>query len=285
MAVASLFEDLLDQYKIEQHVAQKRYTDLYQAYDVDDDRLVRLDILRAEVAEDASFAGRFISRARALAQVRHPNIAQVLHVGKSPEGVPYVAQSAVDGYPLSYRLEQLSQRNTPVNPIYALKLVRQLADALLLAERLEIFHYDLQPDNVLLKNVTLPTDENVVLIDLFVPLERRRNGTTATTAETSAYLSPEQRAGRDVTAAGHVYSLGAILYRLLAGRLPGGPVTLSETALGRVFGRATGLERERHDLTEATHYLVNRSLRKDARGRFADIESFRTALDAALSAE
>lgn len=283
MAVASLFEDLLDQYKIEQHVAQKRYTDLYQAYDVDDDRLVRLDILRAEFAEDASLAGRFISRARALAQVRHPNIAQVLHVGKSPDGVPYVAQSAVDGYPLTYRLEQLAQRNSPVNPIYALNLVRQLGDALLLAERLEIFHYDLQPDNVLLKNVTLPNDENVVLIDLFVPLERRNN--TAAPAGTSAYLSPEQRAGRDVTAAGHVYSLGAILFHLLAGRQPGGAVTIGETTLGRVFGRATGLERERHDLAPATYALVNRSLRQDARGRFADIESFRTALDAALSAE
>ncbi len=285
MAVASLFEDLLDQYKIEQHIAQKRYTDSYQAYDVDDDRLVRLDILRAEYAEDASFAGRFINRARALAQVRHPNIAQVLHVGKSPDGAPYVAQAAVDGYPLSYRLEQLAQRNTPVNPIYALKLVRQLADALLLAERLEIFHYDLQPDNVLLKNVTLPTDENVVLIDLYVPLERRRNGASVSAAASPAYLSPEQRAGRDVTATSHVYSLGAILFHLLAGRLPGGPVTLTETGLGRVFGRATGLERERHDLAAATHYLVNRSLRQDARGRFADIEAFRAALDAALSAE
>lgn len=285
MAVASLFEDLLDQYKIEQHVAQKRYTDLYQAYDVDDDRLVRLDILRTEVAEDASFAGRFINRARALAQVRHPNIAQVLHVGKSPDGVPYVAQSAVDGYPLSYRLEQLAQRNTPVNPIYALNLVGQLADALLLAERLEIYHYELQPENVLLKNVTLPTDENVVLIDLFVPLERRRNGLAAPPVEASAYLSPEQQAGRDVTAAGHVYSLGAILFHLLAGRRPGGPVTIAETAIGRVFGRAIGLERERHDLSAATYYLVNRSLRQDARGRFADTESFRVALEAALSAE
>jgi len=138
---------------------------------------------------------------------------------------------------------------------------------------------------VLLKNVTLPTDENVVLIDLFIPLERRRNGAAVAPSEASAYLSPEQRAGRDVTAAGHVYSLGAILFRLLGGRLPTGPVTIGEMALGRVFGRATGLERERPELTTATHYLVNRSLRQDARGRFADIESFQTALDAALAAE
>ncbi len=51
MAVASLFEDLLDQYKIEQHISEKRYTNLYQAYDVDDDRQVRLEILRPECAQ------------------------------------------------------------------------------------------------------------------------------------------------------------------------------------------------------------------------------------------
>ena len=104
MTVASLFEDLLDQYKIEQHIAKKRYTDLYQAYDVDDDRQVRLEILRAEFAGDSSFVGRFINRARALAQVRHSNILPVLHIGKAAGGAPYVAQAAVDGYPLSHRL-------------------------------------------------------------------------------------------------------------------------------------------------------------------------------------
>lgn len=285
MAVASLFEDLLDQYKIEQYVAEKRYTDLFQAYDVDDDRQVRIDVLRAGYVEDALFAGRFVSRARALAQVRHSNIAPVLHIGKTGDNAPYVAQAAVDGYPLSYRLEQLAGRNTPANPIYVLKLIRQLADALLLAERLEIFHYDLQPDNVLLKNVTLPTDDSVVLIDLFIPAERSARAPDSGAGASSAYLSPEQRAGREITAAGHVYSLGAMLFHLLAGKLPPGPVTMGDTLAARVLGRATSLERERADLSFATYALVERSLRKDPRGRFSTLESFIEALDGALAAE
>lgn len=285
MAVASLFEDLLDQYKIEQHVATKRYTDLYQAYDVDDDRLVRLDVVRPGLAEDAAFAGQFISRARALAQVRHSNIAPILHIGKTAGGAPYVTQAAIDGYPLAHRLEQLTQRNTPVNAIYALKLIRQLADALLLAERLELFHYDLQPDNVLLKNVTLPTDDSVVLIDLFIPAERATRAAPDEDNPAAAYLSPEQRAGRGVTAAGHVYSLGAMLFRLLAGRLPAGPVTMADTLIDRTLGRATALERERGELSPATYALIDRALRKDPRGRFPTIESFVAALDSALVAE
>ncbi|CUS05098.2 putative Calcium/calmodulin-dependent protein kinase [Candidatus Promineifilum breve] len=285
MAVASLFEDLLDQYKIEQLIAAKRYTDLFQAYDVDDDRLVRLDVVHAGLAEDSAFAGQFISRARALAQVRHSNIAPILHVGKTTGGAPYVTQAAIDGSPLSHRLEQLAQRTTPVNSIYALKLIRQLADALLLAERLEIFHYDLQPDNVLLKNVTRPTDDSVVLIDLFIPAERPTRTAAPEDTPNAAYLSPEQRAGRAVTAPSHVYSLGAMLYRLLAGHLPGGSVSMGDTVINRTFGRATALERDRGDLSPATYALIDRALRKDPRGRFPTIEAFVVALDDALAAE
>ena len=133
MAVASLFEELLDQYKIEQRLAEKRHTDLCRAYDVDEDRLVRLDIVRPGPAEDNAFAGRFVNRARAVTQLRHPNIAPIYHIGKTADGHPYVAQAYVDGIPLSQRLDELARRETQVNALYALKLVRQLADALVLS--------------------------------------------------------------------------------------------------------------------------------------------------------
>ena len=191
MAVASLFEELLDQYKIEQRLAEKRYTELYRAYDVDDDRLVRLDIVRPGLAEDNAFAGRFVNRARAVTQLRHPNIAPIYHIGKTADGRPYVAQAYIDGIPLTQRLEELARRETQVNALYALKLVRQLADALVLAERLELLHHDLQPDNVWLKNVALPSDESLILLDLFIPADRR-----PPPVGRPRYLSPARAAGR-----------------------------------------------------------------------------------------
>ena len=289
MAVASLFEDLLDQYKIEQRIAEKRYTDLYQAYDVDDDRLVRLDVLRAGAADDSGFVARFVNRARAVAQVRHPNIAPIYHIGKTADGLPYVAQAYIDGLPLSQRLEQLAKRNAPVNPLYALKLVRQLADALILAERLELFHYDLQPDHVLLKNVALPTDDSLVLLDLFIPPERHLNGQVAVhdpqTPTSMAYLSPEQRSGREITAPSHVYSLGVLLFRLLAGQLPAGPVTWRDTLLRRSGARNTALERLRPELSPQTFELVDRCLRQEPGRRYGSVEEFLFALDEVLLVE
>jgi len=285
MAVASLFEDLLDQYKIEQRLAEKRYTDLYQAYDVDDDRLVRLDVMRSGAAEDGGFVARFVNRARAVAQLRHPNITPIYHIGKTAEGLPYVAQAYIDGLPLSSRLEQLAQRDTPVNPIYALKLVRQLADALVLAERLELFHYDLQPDNVLLKNVALPTDDSLVLLDLFVPLEKGTSRVADPSDERQAYLSPEQRAGKDVNSLAHVYSLGVLLYRLLGGKLPDGAVKWRGATVRRGAGRPTALERLRPGLSPLTYELVERCLRREPGRRYASVEAFVVALDHVLTAE
>jgi len=281
MAVASLFEELLDQYKIEQRIAEKRYTDLYQAYDVDDDRLVRLDILRPGVAEDNGFAGRLVHRARAVAQVRHPRIAPIYNIGKTPDGRPYVAQAHIDGLPLAQRLEQLAQRETPVNALYALKLVRQLADALVLAERLELLHHDLQPDNVWLRNVALTSDESLVLLDLFIPSDRRPPPADGR----EAYRPPEQRAGREISAAGHVYSLGVLLYHLLAGRLPEGPVTLRAVTLSRLRARPSSLERVRPGLSRQTYELVERCLRRDPAQRYESVESFLVTLDGALAAE
>jgi serine/threonine-protein kinase len=286
MGVASLFEDLLDQYKIEQHLAEKRYTSRFEAYDVDDDRLVWLDVLRKGYAENNAFAGRFISRAQVLIQVRNPNIAQVLHVGKAEGGAPYVAQEAIDGYSLAHRLEQLARKNAPVHPTYALSLVRQVANALLLAERLELFHHELQPDYIYLKNFALPTEDSVLLIDLFIPPEKPpRALPDAESGANVAYLSPEQRAGREITAASHVYSLGAILFRLLAGRLPKGPRTMQDRAAGRVLARPSELEAEREGLSAATYQLVERCLQKDPRRRFDSIEAFLASLEGALEAE
>ncbi len=281
MAVASLFEELLDQYKIEQRLAEKRYTDLYQAYDVDDNRLVQLDIVRPGLAEDNGFAGRFVNRARAVAQVRHPNIAPIYHIGKTPDGRPYVAQASIDGLPLSQRLAQLTQRDAPVNALYALKLVRQLADALVLGERLELLHYDLQPDNVWLKNVALPSDESLVLLDLFMPTDARPPASD----DRDAYRPPELRAGRDVTPAGHVYTLGVLLYQLLSSQLPAGPVTWRATMPGLPGARASSLERARPGLSRQTYDLVERCLRREPGRRYESVEAFVVALDGALAAE
>jgi hypothetical protein len=154
-----------------------------------------------------------------------------------------------------------------------------------LAARLDLFHYDLRPQNVLLKNVALPTDDVVVLTDLNVPFERksRTGGTNAD--ELEAYLSPEQRAGKEIDAGSHVYSLGVLAYHLLSATLPSGPTRGHEVALRRITDGGSALERARPGLTPETYELVDRALRQDPRQRYDSIEAFVLALEQALLAE
>jgi serine/threonine-protein kinase len=284
MTVDNLVVNLIDQYKVELLLAAKPYTDHYLAYDVDEDRSVTLDVLRVGNTP-AGFAAQFVSRSRAIAQIRHPNILRIYSVGRTEAEQPYVAQTALDAAPLSERLEQLAARPGSVNTIYALKLVRQLADALILATRLDLFHYDLRPQNVLLKNVALPTDDVLVLTDLNVPFERKPWTGNTGVDDLAAYLSPEQRAGKEIDAGSHVYSLGVLAYHLLAATLPSGPTRGHEVVLRRITDGGSALERARPGLTPETYELVDRALRQDPRQRYDSIETFVLALEQALLAE
>ncbi len=172
-----------------------------------------------------------------------------------------------------------------VNTIYALKLVRQLADALLLATRLDLRHYDLRPQNVLLKNVALSTDDVLVLTDLFVPFEKRNWDADIEQAELVAYLSPEQCAGKDIDAVSHVYTLGVLTHHLLAAAPPVGPTQSYDVFLRRLTAGGTSLERLRGGLAPETYELVDRALRRDPRQRYESIEAFVLALEQALLAE
>ncbi len=82
MTVENLVVNLVDQYKVEQLLAVKRYTDHYLAYDVDEDRSVTLDILRPD-GVSTGFVAQFTARARAIAQIRHPNIVRIFTVGRT----------------------------------------------------------------------------------------------------------------------------------------------------------------------------------------------------------
>ena len=136
---SNLYDQLIDQYKLEAHINQTAITDLYRAFDLDENRSVAVEILLPTFNNKKQFVEQFIDKMNKVAQLKHPNIAQVHQIGLTPNQRPYIARDLVDGITLRERLSQLSQQTTPANNIYALKIVRQLAEALELAERLDLF--------------------------------------------------------------------------------------------------------------------------------------------------
>ncbi len=279
MPMPNLFDELVDQYKLEKHLTPTGVTDLYLAYDVDENRSAAVEILLPYLAQNKTYSQRFIEKQRKVAQIKHRNLAQVLQVGITPfNNRPYFAREYVESYPLKERLSQLAQQDDPVHTVYALKLVRQIAEALALAERLDIFHYDLQP-----KKVQLKMDGTVIITDLGIPRLKNITSNGHELDQDVNYWSPEQIQGKAIDARSHVYSLGAILYELLTAiqsELPNSATQSKKRSSSR-----TSLEKVRPDLSSETYRLINRAMRGTVWSRFQNSGELIVAIDEAIKAE
>lgn len=277
---SNLFDQLIDQYKLEAHINQTAVTDLYRAFDVDENRPVAVEVLLPLFNSKKQFVDQFIEKMNKVSQIKHPNIAQVYQIGLTPNNRPYVARDLVDGITLRERLEQLAQQTTPANSIYALKIIRQLAEALELAERLDLYHYYLSPDNIQLKQ-----DGTVVLVDLGIPALENGTAVKVDFSPNSPYIAPEIQQGKSVDSRSQIYSLGVILHEILVGKLPLEPGSVWQSFSQAVRPKNTVLEEARPDLARQTYDLIEKSLLKQPWARYTSIKEFLEAINEALQNE
>jgi eukaryotic-like serine/threonine-protein kinase len=181
--------------------------EVYRARDTRLNRDVAVKVLPADFAHDAGRRRRFEQEARAVAALNHPNILSVFDIGDD-----YMVTEIVDG--ASLRDAHLTQRK-------ALEVVAQIADGLAAAHEAGIVHRDLKPDNVLLTR-----DGRVKILDFGLARvnassatqETRTMTDPGTVMGTPGYMSPEQVRGGKVGPQSDIFSLGVILYELLAGK-------------------------------------------------------------------
>jgi serine/threonine protein kinase/tetratricopeptide (TPR) repeat protein len=158
----------------------------------------------------------FTAEQRTLAQLNHPSIARLYDADTSPDGSPFFVMEYVEGVPLTVYCEK---NNCSI--VGRLQLFRAVCEAVLYAHQHAVIHRDLKPSNVLVKN-----DETVRLLDFGIARHVESLGDSAEKTMTGlrlmtpAYAAPEQIRGEQVGIHTDVYSLGVILYELLAGRLP-----------------------------------------------------------------
>jgi tetratricopeptide (TPR) repeat protein/tRNA A-37 threonylcarbamoyl transferase component Bud32 len=196
---------------------------VYQARHRKLDRVVALKVILAGAYAGSAELARFLAEAQAVARLQHPNIVQVFEWGEHQQ-VPYLALEFVSGGSLAERVRQ-----APLPPTKAAECVEQLARAVGCAHAAGIIHRDLKPENVLL------TADGTPKVADFGLAKRVETGEPQAAAPGAAdltrpgsivgtpnYMAPEQaRGGRGgVGPAADIYSLGAILYRLLSGRPP-----------------------------------------------------------------
>ncbi|MFP7723380.1 serine/threonine-protein kinase [Lysobacter sp. A3-1-A15] len=189
------------------------------------ERRVALKLLRPGLA-DTNLRLHFTRERQILARLAHPNIARLLDAGISGDGQPYLALEYVDGRPIT---DYCSEHDVPLEA--RLRMFRQVCEAVSHAHANLIVHRDLKPSNILVT----PTGD-VQLLDFGIAKlldgETAMQGHTGTgtRAFTLHYAAPEQIRGEPVSTMTDVYSLGVVLYELLAGGKPYRPSRTSDAA-------------------------------------------------------
>ncbi|HRC75388.1 MAG TPA: protein kinase, partial [Kouleothrix sp.] len=208
--MTDLSDTYLGQYHLIEPIGHGGMSTVYKAYQASLDRYVAVKVLTA--SHDPQFASRFRREARAVAALQHPNILPIYDYGEEGALAYFVMQYVENGVTLQDRL------GTPMPPTEAVPLIGQVLSALEYAHRRGIVHRDIKPANVL-----LPAPSWAMLADFGIAKlvnDSQHLTLTGFIVGTAAYMAPEQAAGRPVDARTDLYSIGVVLYELLAGQPP-----------------------------------------------------------------
>jgi len=196
---------------------------VYRAQDLTLGRQIALKFLSPSMATDLQARKRLLKEAQAASRLNHPSIATIYEVNEF-ENPPFIAMELVSGA----SLKQILLRKS-LDPEQFLNIARQIAEGLLEAHRVGVFHRDVKPANVMLDGRSRVKILDFGLASLVQP-ERAANETEQTFATRSStrdsiagtvpYMSPEQLRGETATARSDIFSFGVLLYECLTGRLP-----------------------------------------------------------------
>ncbi len=269
-------------YRIVRQIGQGGMGSVWLAQDTQLERPVALKVPHANnsIAPDRVVLTRFRREAQAAAVLHHPNICPVYEVGELG-GIHYIAMAYIEGRPLS----DFIRPDYPFPQRHAAAVVCRLAHALNEAHAHGVVHRDLKPSNVLIN----PRNEPVIMD---FGLAKRLDQTTPHThfgmlMGTPEYMAPEQVEGADRAAGppSDVYSLGVILYELLAGRVPFYDPNVYSLLYQIVNRDPPPLSRYRGDVDPLLEAACLRALAKKAADRFPTMGAFAAALEQHLRRE
>ena len=277
----------LGHYEIRSLLGKGGMGEVYLAHDTNLKRLVALKLLPSEFTEDPSRLRRFEREAYSASSLNHPNILTIYEIGEA-DGHRFIASEYIDGKSLR---ERMKRRRMGLKEI--LDTTFQVASALSAANQAGIVHRDIKPENIMLRN-----DGYVKVLDFglakLAHAEAKQHGeaanpeaSTFAMTETSpgivlgtvAYMSPEQARGHDVDTRSDIWSLGVVLYEMIAGRMPFDGGSKNDVVAAILKTDPAPLAEVSAGLPPRLNDIVTRMLSKEQTGRYQTIKALLTDLE------
>jgi serine/threonine protein kinase/Flp pilus assembly protein TadD len=246
--------------------------EVYLAEDTRLDRKVALKLLPAEFTQDEDRVRRFIQEAKAASALNHPNIITIYEIGEI-DGTHFIATEFIDGQTLR---QQMTSGEMTLHA--ALDIAIQTASALTAAHEAGIVHRDIKPENIMVRRdgiikvldfgLAKLTEQQSAEVNVDAPTAAKVQTDPGAVMGTASYMSPEQARGQKVDARTDLFSLGVVLYEMIAGRSPFGGVNALEVIGEILKSEPQPLKSHAAEVPSELQRIVSKLLRKNRDERY-----------------
>jgi serine/threonine protein kinase len=264
---------------------------VYRAKQIALDKDVAVKILHRDMARDPAFVARFHREAKAASRLDHPHSVRVLDFGED-DGLLYLAMELLDGRDLLTVMNE----EWPLHAERVAQILSQMLAALAVAHELGIVHRDLKPENIMILDGYTDDGDPIDVVKVcdfgiatIAGMVEDEPGAPKLTAKglvmgTPDYMSPEQARGEKLDPRTDLYSVGVILYHLLAGQTPFAAESALGIALKHVTDQAVPPSQLHDNVDPILEKICLRALEKSRDGRYASARQMRAELRAVLEA-
>jgi serine/threonine protein kinase/Tol biopolymer transport system component len=266
----------LGRYEIRSHIGAGGMGEVYLARDTTLDRVVALKILPSEIATDQQRMQRFVQEAKTASALNHPNILTIFEIGETG-GSHFIATEYIDGVTLR---RHMAGRRLKLSE--ALDIAAQIAAGLTAAHSAGIVHRDIKPENIMLRKdgyvklldfgLAKPTERQASLVDTEAQTKMLVNTSPGMVMGTVSYMSPEQARGFQLDARTDIWSLGCVLYEMVAGRVPFAGQTTSDVIVAVLDREPPPLPGGPYETPSELQRILRKALRKDREERYQTVK-------------